>query len=73
MKAQLVRFTSRKFLVTVTAVLTAVGAKEYYAAAAAAVAYVLAEAHIDAKAARVPAEEFVRQVVEAADALDKAE
>lgn len=67
---QLTRFTSRKFLVTLSAVFGALAAKQYYAAAASSVAYVLAEAHVDAKAARVPAEDFVRQVVEAADALD---
>lgn len=73
MKAQLVRFTSRKFMVTLAAVFGAMGAKQYMAAAAAAAAYVLGEAHVDAKAARVPAEEFVRQVVEAADALEAGE
>lgn len=73
MSADLRRFTSRKFLLALTAVITAVQAHQYVAAAIAAVAYLVAEGLIDASAVRQASdvvEEIADDVDTVADAVD---
>lgn len=52
------RFSSRKFLVTVSAVAGLLASKNYTEAAGVAIAYVLGEAHIDAKSVAKTVEEI---------------
>jgi len=61
------RFSSRKFLVTVSAVTGLLASKNYVEAAGVAIAYVLGEAHIDAKSVAGTVQNISLAVQKAAD------
>lgn len=67
------KLTSRKFLVTIGTVIGLIGAKQHTEAAALAAAYVLGEAHIDAKdvaSASRTANVFIERVIDNLDEDD---
>lgn len=66
------KYTSRKLWVAFSTIVALITAKQYSEAAGVAAAYVLSEAHVDAKKVTATAREVSAEIDRVADATDRA-